>query len=93
MSAAALTYAEVMMSSRLMSFTSFAAAVAAAGAAYGSRGTILFSAVFALLCAVFLGLGWRSGGKARGNGLNDPSISTLVFPPESKFQPSVLPPR
>ena len=82
-----------MMSSRLMSFASFAAALVAAAAAYASRGTILSSGVFVLLCTVFMGLGWRIGGNARDNGLNDPGISTLVFPPESKCQPSVLPPR
>jgi hypothetical protein len=82
-----------MMSSRFMSFASFAAAFGAAAAAYASRGTILSSGAFVLLCAVFMGLGLRSGGKARADGLSDPSISTLVFPPESKFQPSVLPRR
>ena len=82
-----------MMSSRLLSFASFAAALVAAGAAYASRGTIVSSGVFVLLCAAFMGLAWRIGSKATANGLHDPSISTLVFPPESKFQPSVLPPR
>jgi membrane protein implicated in regulation of membrane protease activity len=91
--ALALAYAEAMMSSRLMSFASFAAAFAAAAAAYASRGTILSCGCFVVLCAVFMGLGWRSSGKVTRDGLRDPSISTLVFPPESKFQPSVLPPR
>jgi hypothetical protein len=82
-----------MRASRLTSFAFFAAALAAAGVAYASRGTLLTCALFALLSAVLIGLAWRMGGKASANALNDPSISTLVFPPESKFQPSVLPPR
>jgi len=82
-----------MVSSRLRSFAFFAAALGAAGAAYASRGTILTSALFALLCAVLIGLGWRSACRGKSKGLGDPSVSTLVFPPESKFRPSVLPPR
>src|SRR4051812_37146601 len=92
MAIAALAYAEAMTSSHLTSFAFFAAATAAAGAAYASRGSLLASGLFALLCAVLIGLGWRRRA-TRTSGLTDPSISTLVFPPESKFQPSVLPPR
>jgi hypothetical protein len=82
-----------MKSSRLTSFVSFAAAFVAAGVAYASRDTPLILGLLALLSTALIGLGWRAGGRARADGLNESSISTLVFPPESKFQASLRHPR
>jgi hypothetical protein len=80
------------MSARLMSFACFVAAATAGGAAFANYVTPFISGLLALLGVVLFGLGCRRGTRADG-GLNDPSISTLVFPPESKFHASVLPPR
>lgn len=53
----------------------------------------LTSVSLALLCAGLVGLGWVSARKARADALHDPTVSTLVFPPESKFRNSVQPRR
>ncbi len=60
---------------------------------------IMFSSQVALLTAGFLivmgaagvGFFWIRGRRGRGDLLPDTRVSTLVFPPESKFQPSVFP--
>jgi hypothetical protein len=80
------------MSGRLTSLVC-AAAIGAAGLAYASRGAILTCGLFAVLCTVLIGLLWRHHRSGRNSRLNDPGISTLVFPPESKFQHSVHPRR
>jgi len=38
-----------------------------------------------------VGFIWLRGRRSRADLLPDAGVSTLVFPPESKFQPSVLP--
>jgi hypothetical protein len=53
---------------------------------------LLTIAFFALLCASVIGFFWVRGRRGRDHVLPDPRVSTLVFPPESKFRPSVLPP-
>ncbi|TFZ02659.1 hypothetical protein EZ313_15490 [Ramlibacter henchirensis] len=82
-----------MLSSHLRSLGFIAAAAGAALGAYASRGTPLASAMLALLCAGLLGLLWSRAGRGRDDDLHDPGISTLVFPPESRFDQPVLPPR
>lgn len=70
-----------------------AVAAAVAWAAYKSGGALLAGVSFVLVMAGFFGLS-RLGASRRGDDvLHDPAVSTLVFPPESKFQQSVLPPR
>lgn len=72
----------------------FLAAAAAAGwGAYESRGTPLVSALLALACAGFVGFAWVKASRRKSDFLHDPAVSTLVFPPESKFPQSVLPKR
>jgi hypothetical protein len=46
--------------------------------------------LFAFLAGLF-GFIWFRGRRNRACLLPDAGVSTLVFPPESKFQPSVLP--
>lgn len=74
-----------------------ALAVAAGGAwaAYKTEGVVLGTALLALICAGVIGFLWKGKGAPRRRSvvLHDPAISTLVFPPESKFRQSVLPPR
>jgi len=81
-----------MLSPGLKSFAFIAAAAAAAVGAYASRGMPLVSMLLALLCAALVGGAWRAA-RRRADSLHDPAISTLVFPPESKFRQSVLPRR
>lgn len=80
-----------MVSSPLRLLATVAAASALAWAAYEGRAMLLAGALLALLCGgLFL---WMKAGRGRDDTLHDPAVSTLVFPPESKFQQSVLPPR
>jgi len=73
--------------------TPFAAAAVAAWAAYEGRGVPFVSGLFALLCLGLLAYGWIRAGRVRDDSLRDAGVSTLVFPPESKFEQSVLPRR
>lgn len=70
------------------------AAVAAIGAAIWTRSNLLFLAGFAVFAIVMIRFAIASlrddGGESA---LNDPAVSTLVFPPESRFEQSVLPKR
>ena len=71
-----------------------AAAAAVVWVAFEHRGWPLAAALLALLGGTTIGILWLRAGRRRDGGeLHDPAISTLVFPPESKFQQSVLPPR
>jgi hypothetical protein len=80
----------MLSSSRLIGI---AAAALVSWAAYTRLGALVGAGLLALLCGAVLVVLWVRAGRARRAVLNDPAISTLVFPPESKFQPSVLPPR
>ena len=48
-------------------------------------------AVLIALCASVLGFLWIRGRQDRGDSLPDAGVSTLVFPPQSKFQASGFP--
>lgn len=52
---------------------------------------LLIAASLFLLCAGVIGFLWIRGRRGKGDLLRDAGVSTLVFPPESKFQQSVLP--
>ncbi|WP_427913371.1 hypothetical protein ACPWT1_22595 [Ramlibacter sp. MMS24-I3-19] len=52
---------------------------------------LLISTLLALLSATVGGLVWIRARRDRDDVLPDAGVSTLVFPPESKFQPSELP--
>ena len=82
-----------MLSRWIRTLASLAAAAGAAWGAYANRGTPLAFALLALVCAGLIGFAWVRAGRGRVDGLHDPAVSTLVFPPESKFQQSVLPKR
>jgi hypothetical protein len=85
-------YAGGMLSRPIGLFFIFAAA-ALLLAAYASRAILLGAVLFALLCAIVIGVRMLRAGRERGALLHDPAVSTLVFPPESKFRRSVSPPR
>lgn len=53
---------------------------------------MLLTGLLAVLCAAFGGVRWARRRRRADNVLPDAGVSTLVFPPESKFQASVLPP-
>lgn len=53
---------------------------------------ILTTTLLTLLVASIVGVLWLRARRGRDDVLPDAGVSTLVFPPESKFQPSVLPP-
>jgi hypothetical protein len=80
----------MLSSSRLIGI---AAAFLASWVAYSKLGPLAGAGLLALLGVAAVGFSRLKAGRARGASLDDPAISTLVFPPESKFQPSVLPPR
>lgn len=52
----------------------------------------LITGLLAVLGAGVGGVLWVRGRRGTDNVLPDAGVSTLVFPPESKFQASVLPP-
>ena len=52
---------------------------------------LLTTALLILFCVCIVALLWIRGRRGRGDLLPDAGVSTLVFPPESKFQASVLP--
>jgi hypothetical protein len=70
-----------------------AAAALIAATAYSRFGALFGAGVLALLGLAALCARWLKSRRAQGAGLHDPGVSTLVFPPESKFHQSVLPPR
>jgi len=77
---------------QIRSIACLSAAAAVAWGAFEHRAAPLIWAVLALLCAGLIGL-VRRARQGKQDTLHDPAISTLVFPPESKFQPSALPKR
>jgi hypothetical protein len=81
------------MLSHQVRLVAIAAAAAVLSAAYASRGIVLASALFALLCAGVVGAHCIRAARGRRVVLHDPAVSTLVFPPESKFQHSAFPRR
>jgi hypothetical protein len=84
-----------MSSNAAKSLLLFAAVAAAAWGAYEVRGRPLASALLVLVCLGLVGFGWLKAGAGKGGAddLQDAGVSTLVFPPESKFHESVLPRR
>lgn len=52
----------------------------------------LITSLLAVLGAGVGGVLWMKGRRGSETVLPDAGVSTLVFPPESKFQASVLPP-
>ena len=81
-----------MSSTAIRSLALFAAAGAAWGA-YELRGSVVASALLGTLCVGLLAWGSIRAGRGRSDVLHDAGVSTLVFPPESRFEQSVLPPR
>jgi hypothetical protein len=77
---------------QIRSIACLCTAAAMAWGAFEHRAAPLISAVLALLCGGLAALVWRAG-KGKKDTLHDPAISTLVFPPESKFEASALPRR
>jgi hypothetical protein len=75
-----------MLSTRLPPLAFLVVAAAAGWGAYASRSMPLASALLALLCAGLVAASWRSARRDRQAHLHDPAISTLVFPPESRFR-------
>jgi hypothetical protein len=69
----------------------FVAALLAAS--YASRAILLAVVLLGLLGAACLVARRIQAGRKHGDLLHDPAVSTLVFPPESKFRQSVLPPQ
>lgn len=81
-----------MSSSRVIGIVLWIAAAATGAGAYLSRGAPIVSGLFVLASVSLITYGWVRARRARNSDvLSDPAMSTLVFPPESKFQPSVLP--
>jgi hypothetical protein len=68
----------------------FVAALLAA--TYASRAALLAVVLLGLLVGACLVVRRIQAQRRQGALLHDPGVSTLVFPPESKFRQSVLPP-
>jgi hypothetical protein len=82
-----------MVTSSLKLVTGFALAAVVAWTVYDRDATVWLTAVLVLLCAGLFWF-WRLGGpRLRADLLHDPATSTLVFPPESKLQRPLRPPR
>jgi hypothetical protein len=65
---------------------------AALAATYASRAILLGIVALGLFGVGYFVARRIQAARKRGALLHDPAISTLVFPPESKFRQSVLPP-
>jgi uncharacterized membrane protein YfcA len=61
-------------------------------ATYASREILLAAVLFALVCGGYSLVRRIRAEREQDALLHDPAVSTLVFPPESKFRQSVLPP-
>jgi len=70
-----------------------AVVAALAALAYRKGEMLLAGGVLGLACIGFLSLRRRGPRRPRASLLHDPSVSTLVFPPESKTAQAVRPPR
>ena len=79
-----------MFTGHLRSTAALALAAAVAWAAYERSGALLAGAWLALVGLGWVGYAWISAARRRADVLHDPAVSTLVFPPESKFQSSVM---
>ena len=74
----------------LLRWAAVALAVSVAWAAYKWGGVLLAGSWLALVCFALLVFRRLSASRRDADLLHDPAISTLVFPPESQFQSSVL---
>jgi hypothetical protein len=72
-------------------FIAFAAALAILVAAYTRGGLLPACGALAVIAGGVLGVRWMRADRARADVLHDPAVSTLVFPPESRFQHAVRP--
>ena len=52
---------------------------------------IFVTGVVVVLCVCILGFLWMRGSRGRVDSLRDAGVSTLVFPPQPKFQASGFP--
>ena len=72
----------------------FGAAAAAAWGAYVTRATPMVSALLLLVSVGLVAVAWRSARKrSQADMFQDLSVSTLVFPPESRPKRSAWRPR
>jgi hypothetical protein len=85
MTAVALKYAGFMVKSWLKVFFGLALAAAVAWTAYDGRAKHLLAAVLVFLCVAVFWLRASARSRLRTELLQDPAVSTLVFPPESKL--------
>jgi hypothetical protein len=76
-----------MVSSFLKWFIGIALALAVAWTAWGGVALLLPALGLSVLCVVLLLVRSSNGSGLRAELLHDPSVSTLVFPPESKLPP------
>ena len=79
-----------MFTAFLRAAVAIALAVLVAWGAYTRAGLLLASALVALFCFGAMAFARISAARRKGDIVHDPAISTLVFPPESKFQSSVM---
>jgi hypothetical protein len=79
-----------MTTGHLKGTAAVALAVSVAWAAYRSGGALLAGAWLALFCVGLIGFFWIRASRRNADVFHDPAVSTLVFPPESKFQSSVM---
>ncbi len=90
----AVVYAGLAMrSNQVRSILFLAASGVAAFAAFANRGSLLVAGLLGVLALGLVKLAAASFGEDRSSALHDPGVSTLVFPPESRFEQSVLPKR
>jgi uncharacterized membrane protein YjjB (DUF3815 family) len=80
-----------MFTGHLKGTVAAALAGSVAWAAYKSGGALLAGAWLALFCVGLIGAFWIHAYRKSADVFHDPAVSTLVFPPESKFQSSVMP--
>jgi fatty acid desaturase len=74
-----------MVTSLLKISVRIAVAAAAAWAAFQGGAMLLLAAVLVLLYVVLFSLSVRSGSRSGDDVLHDSTISTLVFPPDSRI--------
>lgn len=74
-----------MLFARLPPVAFLVGAAAAGLGAYAARAMPLVVSVLVLLSVSLAGVFWIRARRSSRSQLHDPAISTLVFPPESKF--------
>jgi hypothetical protein len=74
------------MVSHHIGFFVIVAAVALVLATYASRSILLAAALVALVCGGAVGVQRLRARRQKRTLLHDPGVSTLVFPPESRFR-------